>query len=35
MEWKNYVINMFCEVLISNDIISVKFYRNEKNWMCL
>lgn len=27
---KNHAINMFREVSISNDIISVKFYRNEK-----
>lgn len=27
---KNHEINMFREVSISNDIISVKFYRNEK-----
>ena len=26
-----YIINMFREVSISNDTISVKFYRNEKN----
>ena len=29
-ERKNHAINMFREVSISNDIISVKFYRNEK-----
>ena len=28
---KNHAINMFREVSISNDTISVKFYRNEKN----
>ncbi|HCP3729340.1 TPA: hypothetical protein ODM89_003465, partial [Escherichia coli] len=27
---KNHAINMFREVSISNDIISVKFYRNEE-----
>ena len=30
-ERKNHAINMFREVSISNDTISVKFYRNEKN----
>lgn len=30
-ERKNYAINLFREVSISNDTISVKFYRNEKN----
>ena len=28
---KNHSINMFREVSISGDIVSVKFYRNEKN----
>ena len=30
-ERKNHAINLFREVSISNDTISVKFYRNEKN----
>lgn len=30
-ERKNHAINMFREVSISNDTISVKFYRNKKN----
>ncbi len=34
-ERKNHAINMFREVSISNDTISVKFYRNEENRMRL
>lgn len=30
-ERKNHAINLFREASISNDTISVKFYRNEKN----
>ena len=30
-ERKNHAINLLREVSISNDTISVKFYRNEKN----